>query len=399
MHRVFALVPLFVLAWLPVAGQQNIPARHQAGEGLTAPVLLPPTLKVSAPKHCEELDGVVKFAATIDAAGLPHELKSLEASDHRLIGFATEIVQAQRFKPATMDGSPTSVPIELTIGLHTCTQREKHPVDGSFYQFTLRAHPLIALAVVAPAAAPEVVSATRTEVAATEQVGEHISAPIPTAITDPQIPVSRKLPKRGFCLLSITVDSNGIPQNIHVFRGLEPELDSNAMEAAKNWRFKPALRDGGTPVAVEGTIAATFEYVQKEPVAFAIFIPETPERVLAANAHHEKQPYTLESLNADEVIARYMPPSRIAGYSLVSLVVDTNGVPHNVHIVKGLDSSLDTETVAMVGHLRFNPVLKDGTTPVPAGVIVPVHYRITVGKPSWRDVVFDLAQIPILLFL
>jgi TonB family protein len=394
MRYVFALVLLFVLAWRPAAGQQNAQVVRPVGAGLTAPVLLPPALTVSTPKHCDELDGVVKFAATIDAAGFPQKLKMLTTSDHRLTGFATELVEAQRFKPGAIDGSPTAVAIELTVGLHTCAQREKHPTDGNFYQFTLRAHPLIALAVAAPPEAQEIVSAARAETATAEHVGGHISAPIPTVLIDPEMPVSGKLPKHGLCFLGITIDANGVPQNIHVVRGLEPELDSNAMEAAKNWRFKPALRDGNVPVAVEGTIVAEFINIEKEPVAFAIFIPDTPEKVLAANAHHEKQLCTLDPINADEVFTRYMPHNRIAGYSLVSLVVDTNGVPQNAHIVKSLDSSLDMETVAMIEHLRFKPVTKDGTTPVSVGAIVPVHYRVN----TWKDVFYAIANISILLF-
>lgn len=287
----------------------------------------------------------------------------------------------------------------MTVGLHTCAQRGKHPTDDNFYQFTLRAHPLIALAVVAPPAAQETVSATLTEAVPAGQVGEHISAPIPTVLTDPKIPISEKLLKRGRCFLGVTVDANGVPQNIHVVRELEPELDSNAMEAVKNWRFKPALRDGSTPVAVEGTVVATFEYVEKEPVTFANFIPETPEKVLAANAHDRKQHDTLEPVNADEVIARYMPQSRIAGRILVSLVIDTNGVPQNVHIIKGLDSSLDMETVAMVEHLRFKPVMKDATTPVPVGIVVPVRYRMTVAKPIWRDMFVDIMALGVLALM
>jgi TonB family protein len=388
-----------MLAWLPAGGQQNTLATRQPGAGLIPPILLSPTVTVSTPKHCDDLNGVVKFAATIDAAGLPHALKTLEASDRRLIVFATELVEAQKFKPGVIDGSATAVAVELTLGLHTCAQREKHPTGDNFYQFTLRAHPMIALALVASPAAQETVSATPAEVLPAAQVGEHISAPIPTILIDPQTPVSGKLLKRGRCFLGVTVDANGVPQNIHVVRELEPELDSNAMEAVKKWRFKPALRDGSTPVAVEGTVAATFEYAEREPVAFANFIPETPEIVLAANAHGRKQHDTLEPVNADEVIARYMPESRITGRVLVSLVIDTNGVPQNVHVIKGLDSSLDMETVAMVKHLRFKPVMKDATTAVPVGIVVPVRYRMTVGRPTWRDMLVDIMDMGVLFFI
>jgi TonB family protein len=344
-----------------------------------------PSLAVSAPKHCDEFDGVVKLTAVIDGAGLPRDLKTLDASDPRLVGFATKLVDTLRFKPGTIDGSTTAVAVELTVGLHTCAQRQAHPTDGDFYIFTLRAHPMIALAVVAPPAAQEAVSTARTEASTAEQVGGHISAPIPTVFTDPKIPISGKLPKRGLCLLGVTIDANGVPQNIHMARSLDPELDSNVIEAVKNWRFKPALRDGSDPVAVEGTVEATFEEVDKEPVAFATFIPETPEKIQASITRHKTKRPDLEPVNADEVIGRYMPQSRITGRCLVSLVIDTSGVPQNVHVIKGLDSSLDMETVAMVEHLRFKPVMKDGTTPVPVGLIVPVHYKEMLERPKWND--------------
>jgi TonB family protein len=379
------LVPLFLFAWTPAAGQQDAQAIRPTGAGLTAPVLLPPSLKVSVPKHCNELDGVVKLAAIIDAAGLPRELRTLEASDRRLVGFATELVESLRFKPGAIDGSTAAAAVELSVGLHTCAQREKREINGEFYGFTLRAHPLIALAVVVPPAAQETDSSARKEAATAEQVGGRISAPIPTVLTDPKIPISGKLPKRGLCLLGVTIDANGVPQNIHVVRSLDPELDSNVTEAVKNWRFKPALRDGSIPVAVEGTVVAAFGYVEKAPVTFATFEPGSPEKIQASTAHHKTERPDLKPVNVDEVVALYMPQSRISGRCLVSLVIDTNGVPRNVHVIKGLDSSLDMDTVAMVEHFRFKPVMKDGTTPVPFGLVMPVRYRAMVEKPTWRD--------------
>ena len=395
MRYVYALGSLFVLAWLPAAGQQDVRTIRSTGTELTAPVLLPSTLPISTPKHCEELDGMIKFAATVDAKGIPRELKTLESSEGRLIGFASEVVEAQRFKPASLDGSPTAAAIELTVGLHTCAQREEHPTNGDFYQFTLRAHPLIALAVVAPPAAQEIAPAAHTESVATEQMVGKVSSPIPTVLTDPKTPVSGKLLKRGRCLLGVTIDTNGFPQNIRIVRSLEPELDSYAIEAVMSWRFKPALRDGRVPVAVEATVVANFEYVDKEAVAFAFFVSETPEKLEAAIARHDRTQIDVEALNADEVIARYMPQNRIAGRCLVSALIDTNGVPQNVHIVKGLDSSLDMDTVAMVEHLRFKPVMQDGTTPITVGLIVPVRYRMQVERLTWRDLFMDAIALAI----
>jgi len=388
----FILISISLLAWLPVVAQQDTQAFRPAGAEFAVPVLLPPSLTVSTPKHCDELDGVVKFAVLIDAAGLPREVKTLEASDRRLVGFATRLVEAQRFKPAVIAGAPAALAVELTVGLHTCAQREKHPVDGDFYQIALRAHPLVAVKVVAPPAPQEIAGAPgpdsrtwQSDVSTAEQVGGHISAPIPTLLADPQTPVSRKFQKRGLCLLGVTIGANGVPQDIHVVRSLDPELDNNVMEAVKSWRFKPALRDGAVAVAVAGTVSATFEYVEKEAVAFATFIPETPEKVQASISAHKTALPELKIVNLDEVIARYMPPSRVSGRCLVSLVIDTNGVPRSVHVIKGLESSLDLDTVAMVEHLRFQPVMKDATTPVPVGLVMPVRYRKMVEKPTLKD--------------
>lgn len=388
----FAPIALLMLAWLPVGGQQIAQGSRPSVPEVTAPVLLPSGLAVSAPKHCDELDGIVKFTATIGGDGLSHAVKIVEASDRRLGAFATELVDAQRFTPGAIDGSPVAVAVELTVGLHTCAQREKHPVDDNFYRLTLRAHPLIALSVTAPAAAQEPASIARKAMPAPEQVGGSISAPIPTTLIDPEIPVSRKLPKRGYCLLGLTIGADGVPQDVHVVRGLDPELDSNAVDAVKSWRFQPALH-GATPVAVEGTVAATFGYVEREPVAFTTFLAERPEKVQAAMASHEKKKCELEAINAEEVFQRYMPPSRIAGRCLISLTIDTHGVPQNVHIVKGLDSGVDTDAVAMVEHLRFKPVM-DGTTPVPVGLVIPVRYRERI---SWRDLILNGLTLAIFL--
>lgn len=387
MRYLVALGPIFLCAGLAASGQQNADSVHSQETEITAPVLLPSTPTISTLKHCDELDGVVKFAATINTLGLTQELRVLDSSDYRLTGFATKLVEGQRFKPGIISSSPAPIAVELTVGLHTCAQREKHPVDDNFYQFTLRAHPQIALAVVATPTKKEMAPAEPTAVVVTDHTGGKISPPIPTVTADPEVPVSGKLVHHGLCLIGVTVDTNGVPQNIRVVRSLDPELDSNAVEAVKHWRFKAALRDGKVPIPVEGTIAAIFGRVDKQAVAVALFISKPPEKVNADVAHHDKEQMAIEPVNSNEVFARYWPQNRIGGRCLVSLLIDTNGVPQNVHVVKGLDSSLDMETVAMIEHLRFKPVLQDGTTPVAVGLVLPVRYRTPIEKLSWGDLI------------
>ena len=48
----------------------------------------------------------------------------------------------------------------------------------------------------------------------------------------------------GNVLLGFTIDSNGVPQSIQVKRSLYPSLDQAAIEAVRDWRFSPAMKNG-----------------------------------------------------------------------------------------------------------------------------------------------------------
>jgi TonB family protein len=53
------------------------------------------------------------------------------------------------------------------------------------------------------------------------------------------------------------VDEYGMPQNVHVVRGVGYGLDKNAVESVKKYRFKPAMMEG-KPVAVYLNVEVNF---------------------------------------------------------------------------------------------------------------------------------------------
>ncbi|MFS8087218.1 MAG: TonB family protein, partial [Acidobacteriota bacterium] len=61
----------------------------------------------------------------------------------------------------------------------------------------------------------------------------------------------------GSVLLGLTIDHEGLPQNIQVKRSLEPSLDNAAIEAVRKWRFLPAIKDG-QPVSMYITAEVYF---------------------------------------------------------------------------------------------------------------------------------------------
>ena len=91
------------------------------------------------------------------------------------------------------------------------------------------------------------------------QVGGGISKPI--LIHEEEAEFSdeaRRAKYQGVCLISLIVDAQGNPQNPRVIRALGMGLDEKALEAVRQYKFRPAMKDGKTPVAVMITVEVNF---------------------------------------------------------------------------------------------------------------------------------------------
>jgi TonB family protein len=53
----------------------------------------------------------------------------------------------------------------------------------------------------------------------------------------------------GSVTVALVVSSKGIPKDVRVVKGLDPDIDQSTVEAVEKWRFTPAQKDG-KPVAV-----------------------------------------------------------------------------------------------------------------------------------------------------
>jgi TonB family protein len=61
----------------------------------------------------------------------------------------------------------------------------------------------------------------------------------------------------GVVVLSAIVDEHGSVQNPVIVRRVEPRADQKALETVREWRFRPALKDGN-PVSVRMNIEVRF---------------------------------------------------------------------------------------------------------------------------------------------
>ncbi len=90
------------------------------------------------------------------------------------------------------------------------------------------------------------------------RVGGDVKAPALLHKVEPQYTEeARTAHIEGTVLLSVDIDGDGAAANIEVQRSLEPGLDQQAIEAVRQWRFRPGTKDGA-PVTVRATIEVYF---------------------------------------------------------------------------------------------------------------------------------------------
>ena len=174
----------------------------------------------------------------------------------------------------------------------------------------------------------------------------------------------------GTNLIRLTVDANGNPQDLRVIKSLEPSLDAKALEAVSQYRFKPAMKDGTTPVPVEITVEIDFRLYKFLRTAGCS--PQSPAAVNAAQG--QVIPAVLIS-HVEPKYTRDARKNRITGTCTLQLTIDTKGTPQNVHVIKGLDPGLDLSAVKAVERWRYRPAIKDDV-PVSEASTVNVEFKL-----------------------
>lgn len=87
-----------------------------------------------------------------------------------------------------------------------------------------------------------------------------LAAPVPMQMTDPKYPPELiKGHVQGEVVLYAIIRKDGSVDSIQIVRGLDPQLDRNAIDAFKKWTFLPATR-AKVPVDSEVVIHVPFRY-------------------------------------------------------------------------------------------------------------------------------------------
>lgn len=174
---------------------------------------------------------------------------------------------------------------------------------------------------------------------------------------------------QGAVELTLVVLADGAPApDIRVTRSLDPDLDQQAIKAARQWRFKPGTKDG-QPVPVQVSIEMTFTLRDRPGAARASQSP-----VYKVGEDGVKSPVLVKEVQpryTDDAKARH-----VEGVVELSAVVKADGtIADGIQIIKSLDDQLDQQAILALKQWEFRPGTKDGT---PVNVRVNVEMTFTV---------------------
>ncbi len=170
---------------------------------------------------------------------------------------------------------------------------------------------------------------------------------------------------KGMTVCAAVIDVDGVPKHIQLLHTHGDAFDRAAIAAMKVSRFEPGRLGGkAVPVWVDLRVVFRADMSQTTP---EILITERdlkpPSESELEDKHHHVLSYVapmpLHTVDADfdDPFARH-PYVQVA---LVNVLVDSEGMPRDVRVVRGLGFGLDQKAVAAVWHYRFTPALRKGT--------------------------------------
>lgn len=189
--------------------------------------------------------------------------------------------------------------------------------------------------------------------------GDGVTSPVVVKEVKPSYAAGAMRPRvEGTVVVSCIVKVDGAVDDCTVTRSLDAELDQEAVNAAKQWQFKPGTKDG-KPVAVEVSIELSFSMRSGSPVyrpGAGVSSPEIVKEV--------KPDYPEEAKQAG-----------VGGTVELEGVIQIDESIDSIRVTRSIDERLDQEAVKSLGQWRFKPGQKDGQA---VRVLISVEMSFTV---------------------
>lgn len=177
------------------------------------------------------------------------------------------------------------------------------------------------------------------------------TAPVALRQPTPDLPAAL-VKERGEAKLKLTIDENGFVADAEVIESSNESLTAAAREAALQWKFKPAIKDG---VAVASKVVQPFSF---------------NGGLLMADLPVDRMP-SVKTSKAPELPKALVG---VQGYVKVRLNLDSKGNVISASSAKTSHDELVEPTLLAAREWKFKPAVRDGEE-VSSSVIVPFVFN------------------------
>jgi TonB family protein len=364
-------------------GPLRVSSGTMAGMAISQPVPVYPD-----DAKAQHVQGVVVLRARISKEGTVNDVQVVSGPPPLIVS-AIDAVRQWKYKPYLLNGEPTEVDttinINYTFGEAADSQLQAAPPEPS-------------------QSSPGVQNPLR--IPAGVMAGNLISKVVPV-----YPPAAKAANVQGIVVLHALISKTGSVENLQVISGPQM-LTSSAIEAVKQWKYKPYLLNG-EPMDVETTINVNFSLAGPEtpgaggtpnpaanvPVRIApavtqsdTAVPEfagAPVRKVGGGVTEPELIYKV-----DPEFSAQAKKAKASGIVLLGLVVDQQGLPQNVRVLRGFGigpdgkpdpklkkaaraaaDGMNRNAVDAVSQYKFKPATEDGK-PVPVALNVEVNFKI-----------------------
>jgi TonB family protein len=365
------LISLSAIALANALAQDSAPATTRTIPSGTAGSLLIKRVPPDYPPLARQarIQGIVVLKVILNTSG---DVESLQlVSGHPMLApAAITAVKQWKYQPFLVDGQPvkveTTVQVNFTLAGNNPADSPQGGVIGELG--TPGSNP------VAPAN-PRV------------RVSEGVMRALRIQRIDPVYPPEAlQIRLQGQVILSVQINASGEVDGIHLISG-HPMLSPPAIEAVKQWTYKPYLLDGN-PVPVDTIVRLSFTLtndessvqgsVEDSPVPKDSYSTQpagaVPQRVRVSSG-------VSSGLILSKVNPIYPPDAReqrIQGVVVMQVEIDKEGNIENIQLISG-HPMLAPAAIDAVKQWKYKPYLLNGN---PVSVDTQVQVNFVLSRPQ-----------------
>ena len=217
------------------------------------------------------------------------------------------------------------------------------------------------------------------------RVGSGIKSPVLTNAVNPDVPSAAddRIPSRHF-QFQVVVNADGTIKLRDVFPNDQSRYLDNAISAVKHSTFQAGSLNG-LPVPVLVCVGVAYSPFRPPSTQIVDCDQERLRRIDAGQYSgppvddpFKPPPGATHPVVIHSVVAEFSDQARRARYEgsgLVSLIVNEQGMPTEIHIERHLEYGLDDKMIEAVSQYRFRPATLDGK-PIPVRIRIEISFRL-----------------------